>query len=169
MVCNIIKNVFREIYMKVILLDKIDNLGGLGEEIIVRSGYARNFLIPKSKAIVATKKNIKIFKEQQIKLNEKIAEIQNKAKSYSTKINELGHITISVKSGIEGKLFGSIGAKDIANVLSKTIGFKILKSQIRLPRGSALRAIGTYQIKVHIYKKIFSILDVNIIDASAHC
>lgn len=149
--------------MKVILLDKIDNLGNLGEEVIVKSGYARNFLIPKSKAIVATAKNVAAFKAQQLELKNEMLEMWNKAKNFSKKLNALGHVTISAKSGIEGKLFGSIGARDIADAVMKASGFKISKSQIRLPNDDVFKNLGTYSIKIHIYNEIFSILDIIII------
>lgn len=146
--------------MKIILLDNIDNLGSLGAEVTVKSGYARNFLIPKSKAIVATTKNIATFKEQQLKLQTKIINIQNNAKICAEKINSLGHIIISAKSGIGGKLFGSVGARDIADAITKVVDFNVFKSQIRLPNNNLLKNIGTYNVKIHIYGDIFSTLDV---------
>lgn len=152
--------------MKVILLDNIDNIGSLGEEVKVKSGYARNFLIPQSKAIIASKRNIAIFKEQSIKLQNMELEKRNKAKIISEKINMLKSITIKVKSGIEGKLFGSIGARDIANAITKSLDINVHKSQIRLPDNDVFKTIGTYGIKIHIYNEIFATLDVNIVDIS---
>lgn len=150
--------------MKIILLDNIDNLGKLGSEIKVKSGYARNFLIPQSKAIVATTKNIAIFKEQQRKLKVEVLKKWNEAKICAEKINMLQHVTITAKSGISGKLFGSIGSRDIADTITKASGVKIFKSQIRLPNNDVLKTIGTYSIKIHIYNDIFAMLDIIIVD-----
>ncbi|URJ29347.1 50S ribosomal protein L9 [Blochmannia endosymbiont of Camponotus modoc] len=150
--------------MKIILLDNIDKLGNMGSEIIVRSGYARNFLIPKSKAMPATKKNIEIFKAQQIELQAKAIEAQTQAEFCAKTINKLGSITIKAKSGVEGKLFGSIGSRDIATAITAASGFNISKSQIRLPNHDVLRTIGTYSINVHIYNDIFSKINVIILD-----
>lgn len=152
--------------MKVILLDNINNVGLLGEEVQVKPGYARNFLIPRSKAVMATKRNIEIFKEQKIKLKDMELEKRNKAAVLVEKINVLKSITIKAKSGIEGKLFGSIGARDIASVIIKSLDININKSQIRLPNNDALKAIGTYSVKIHIYNEIFAMLDVNIVGVS---
>lgn len=150
--------------MKVILLDNIDNLGSLGSKVIVRSGYARNFLIPKSKAIVATKKNIEVFKKEQYKLQNKNLEKWKAAKICSEKISTLERVVIAAKSGIEGKLFGSVGSRDIADAITKAVGFSVMKFQVRLPNNEILKTVGTHKVKIHIYNEIFSTLDIIIVD-----
>lgn len=153
--------------MKVILLDNIENLGKIGSEIVVKSGYARNFLFPKSKAILATKENVKIFKERQFILSSKETDRRVKAKDYAKVINNLKSITIKVRSSLEGKLFGSVGSKDIAKILTEAVGFVVSKSQIRLPSGDPLKFVGVYKVKVHIYSEIFSSLDIIIVNNSS--
>lgn len=150
--------------MKIILLDNIKKIGNIGSEVTVKSGYARNFLIPKSKAILATKKNLEIFKEKKISLQSTITEKQIQAELYAKAINNIKSITITARSSIEGKLFGSVSPKDIATAITDAVGFKILKSQIRLPNYESLKSIGTYNIKVHIYEKIFANLDIVIVN-----
>ncbi|URJ23147.1 50S ribosomal protein L9 [Blochmannia endosymbiont of Camponotus sp. C-003] len=149
--------------MKIILLSNIDKLGSIGSEVIVRSGYARNFLIPKSKAIPSTKKNIEIFKAQQLELQSKTIAAQTQAEFCAETINKLGSITIKAKSGVEGKLFGSIGSRDIATAITAASGFNISKSQIRLPNHDVLKTIGTYNINIHIYNDIFAKINVIIL------
>lgn len=151
--------------MKVILLDNVSSLGIFGTEVTVKSGYARNFLIPRSKAIVATKKNVDFFKEKQLQLQAEAHEKRNVAERCAEKINMLKRVIITARSGIEGKLFGSVGSRDIADAIAKVSGFNITKSQIRLPNNDILKTIGTYSVKIHIYNEIFAILDVVIIDS----
>ncbi|CAL4325616.1 50S ribosomal protein L9 [Buchnera aphidicola (Eriosoma lanigerum)] len=130
--------------MQVILLEKIDKLGKIGELIQVRSGYARNFLIPKGKAVIGTKKNIELFEIQRKKIElEKINQL-SLAKIRADKVINLGLIHIYVKSGEEGKLFGSIGARDIANRISE-LGVLVKKSEIKLSSG-LIRNIGIYEV-----------------------
>lgn len=149
--------------MRIILLDKIKKLGNTGSEIVVRSGYARNFLIPQAKAMLATEQNLKIFKEKQNTLQSGIIERKIQAELHAKKINDVKSITITAKSNIEGKLFGSIGPRVIAKKLTEVVGLKISKSQIRLPNREILKSTGRYNIKVHIYDQIFSSLDLIIL------
>ncbi|URJ25172.1 50S ribosomal protein L9 [Candidatus Blochmannia ocreatus (nom. nud.)] len=149
--------------MRIILLNNVDKLGKIGDEVTVKSGYARNFLIPNNQAILATKKNIEIFKAQQVASRDYIAASKEKAKLCENTLKQLGSIIIQATSGIEGKLFGSVGARDIAIEITKVSGFKISRSQVRLPNHSVLRTIGTHCVKIHIYKEIFVSLNVIII------
>lgn len=142
--------------MKIILLDKIEKLGNIGSKIIVKSGYARNFLIPKSKAILATKQNLEIFKEKELQLQSTITSKQIQAELQAKAISNIEKITITARSSVSGKLFGSVGAQVIAKAITEAVGFKILKSQIRLPNREILKSIGVYNIKIHIYDQIFS-------------
>ncbi|PPI88504.1 50S ribosomal protein L9 [Candidatus Pantoea edessiphila] len=149
--------------MKIIILDKIKNLGDVGDIINVRPGYARNFLFPKGKATTATSQNILSFKENQKQLNNKLAEDIIIAKSKAEKINKLGIVTIISKSGNKGKLFGSIGVRNIANAVTSA-GIEVSKSEVRLPNG-VLKTIGEHEVYFHLHSKISAKLVVNIISS----
>src|SRR5690606_37641077 len=116
--------------MQVILLEKIDNLGGIGDLLKVKPGYARNFLIPKGKATVATSDNIAKFEERRAELEKRAAEEINAAKARAKKL-EGQAIRIRAQAGPEGKLFGSVGTVDIAEAIS-ALGFEVERSEVRL-------------------------------------
>lgn len=156
--------VVRGINMKVILLDNIKKLGSIGSKIEVKPGYARNYLIPQSKAILATIKNIEFFKKQKNILQSKIIEKKIQSESSAKAINDIKNITIIAKSSIRGKLFGSVGSKDIAALITKSVGFKVSRTQIRLPNNDALKFVGIYNIKVHVYDKIFANLTITVLN-----
>src|SRR5690554_6469506 len=101
--------------MNIILLDKLANLGGLGDQVTVKSGFARNFLFPKGKAVPATKANIEAFEARRAELEAKLDADLKAAEERAEKINALEAVTIESKAGDEGKLFGSIGTRDIAD------------------------------------------------------
>ncbi|MFB6422196.1 MAG: 50S ribosomal protein L9 [Candidatus Malihini olakiniferum] len=147
--------------MQVILLDKVANLGSLGDHVNVKAGYARNFLVPKRKAVAATKKNIDLFKERRAKLEDKLAEVLATAQARTAQLIKLGTVTISSKAGVEGKLFGSIGVRDIANAFTNA-GVTISKSEIRLPNG-ALRTLGNHEIIFQAHSDVFAMLNVLVI------
>lgn len=125
--------------MQVILLDKIGNLGSLGDQVNVKAGYARNFLIPQGKAVMATKANVEMFETRRAELEANVAKQLAAAEARAEKVNAL-EVTIASKSGDEGKLFGSIGTRDIAEAATAA-GVEIAKSEVRLPEG-ALRTTG---------------------------
>ena len=112
--------------MEVILLDKIAKLGGLGDKVTVKSGYARNFLLPQGKAVFASEANVEHFEARRAEIETKLAETLKAAEAQAAKIVELAEITIASSAGDEGKLFGSIGTKDIADELLK-LAFKLQK------------------------------------------
>ena len=132
--------------MQVILLEKVTNLGNLGDVVKVKDGYARNFLIPTRQARRATTKAIQEFETRRADLEKAAAEKQAAAQALGEKMNgRTVHIT--QKAGVDGRLFGSVTNHDIAEAL-KRIGFdSILKSQIRLPDGP-LKAVGEYTVEV---------------------
>ncbi|PPI87818.1 50S ribosomal protein L9 [Candidatus Pantoea edessiphila] len=148
--------------MKIIILDKIKKLGDIGDIINVKSGYARNFLVPKGKAILATKKNISSFEEHSKQMKDKITKNAMMANNRAEKINQLGSITIISKAGKKGKLFGSVGARNIADAITSA-GIKVNKNEVRLPNG-VLRTVGQHEVCFHLYNEIFAKLIVNIID-----
>lgn len=133
--------------MNVILLEKVGKLGAVGDKASVKAGYARNFLFPTGKAIPATRTNLENFEARRAELlavhNEKVAVAQARA----AKLKDL-RIAISVNAGEEGKLFGSIGTRDIADALAAS-GADVQKAEVRLPNG-ALRDIGEYVITIDL-------------------
>ncbi|MDN7130336.1 50S ribosomal protein L9 [Pseudidiomarina terrestris] len=147
--------------MEIILLDKIANLGGLGDQVSVKSGYARNFLFPQGKAVPATQANVKVFEERRAELEAKIASELAAAEERAAKINALDPIVISSKAGDEGKLFGSIGTKDIADAVTAA-GVEVQKSEVLLPNGT-LRETGEYDIELHLHADVFANIKLQVV------
>ena len=137
--------------MEVILLEKVANLGSLGDKVKVKAGYGRNFLLPYGKAVPATEANVKAFEERRAELEkaaaEKLAAAQARAEAL-----EGASFTITSKAGEEGKLFGSIGVRDIADAVS-TGGTEVEKSEVRLPDG-ALRNVGEFDVVVQLHTDV---------------
>lgn len=129
--------------MEVILLEKVGRMGNVGDKVSVKSGYARNYLFPYSKAIPATKENLADFEARRAELLRIAAEKQAEAQARADKLNALV-ITIEANAGDEGKLFGSIGTRDIADAVVAA-GHEVEKSEVLLPDG-ALREVGEYDI-----------------------
>ncbi len=139
--------------MEVILLEKVENLGNLGDRVNVKAGYGRNFLIPSGKATPATEEHIKAFEERRAELEKAAAEALAVAEARRDKLTDMT-ITIAAKAGEEGKLFGSVGAIDIAEAISAQ-GVEVERSEVRLPEG-AFRNIGEYQVQVHLHTDVDS-------------
>ncbi|MDS4025865.1 MAG: 50S ribosomal protein L9 [Candidatus Contendobacter sp.] len=146
--------------MEIILLEKIANLGTLGDRIKVKPGYARNYLIPKGKATEATAANLARFEARRAELERIAAEALAKAKVRAEQLAEL-IVTLSVKTGSEGRLFGSVGPADIANAVSAA-GIELQKQEVRLPTGS-IRQIGEYDVDLHLHSEVKTQIRVNII------
>ncbi len=138
--------------MQVILLENIGNLGGLGDTVEVKPGYGRNFLIPQGKAVPATKENIAEFEARRAELEKAAAEALAAAQARGEKLAEVGVVTITANAGDEGKLFGSIGTRDIADAVTAA-GCEIDKSEVRLPEG-ALRETGEYVVAVQVHPEV---------------
>ncbi|MFD1260773.1 MULTISPECIES: 50S ribosomal protein L9 [Entomomonas] len=138
--------------MEVILLDKVENLGNLGDKVNVKSGYGRNYLLPQGKATMATPENIKVFEERRAELEKQAADKLAAAQARAAKLNEL-EISITANAGDEGKLFGSIGTHDIAEVLTNNAGIEVHKSEVRLPNGT-IRNVGEYSIDLHLHSDV---------------
>ena len=147
--------------MDIILLDKVANLGGLGDQVNVKSGYARNFLFPQGKAVPATKSNVEKFEARRAELEEKIAEELSAAQAQAEKLEALEEVTIAAPAGDEGKLFGSIGTRDIADAITAA-GVEVAKSDVRLPTGT-LRETGEYDIDVQLHTDVAATVKVVII------
>ena len=137
--------------MDVILLTKVANLGNIGDRVKVKSGYGRNFLLPKGKATLATPDNVKRFEARRAEL-EKIAKDQFKdAESRAAALKDF-KLQITAKAGTEGKLFGSIGTADIAEAATKA-GQKLARAEVRLPNGP-LRTVGDHVVALHLHTDI---------------
>ncbi len=139
--------------MEVILLEKVENLGNLGDRVNVKPGYGRNFLIPSGKATPATREHIKAFEERRAELEKTAAESLAVAEARLGKLMDMT-ITIAAKAGEEGKLFGSVGAIDIAEAIVAA-GVEIERSEVRLPEG-AFRNIGEHKVHLHLHSDVDS-------------
>lgn len=145
--------------MNVILLEKVQNLGGLGEQVTVKSGYARNFLIPQGKAKPATKDNLAEFEARRAELEKQAAEALAAAQAIYEKINGMV-VKVEASAGDEGKLFGSVGTQDIADALSAS-GFEVERRQVRLPQGP-MRTTGTFEIDIQLHTDVVAAINVEI-------
>ena len=137
--------------MNVILLEPLSNLGDLGDEVSVKAGFARNFLLPQGKAVRATDENREVFEGRRVELERAANERLGTAEQRGGKLEGI-ELTIVVKAGEEGKLYGSVGTQDIATALAEQ-GADIQKSEIRLPEG-VIRAIGEYVVDVQLHSDI---------------
>lgn len=146
--------------MQVILLENIRNLGQLGDSVSVANGYGRNFLLPKGKAVPATKDNVEKFEARRAELETKAAEILAAAQARADQVTEL-NVTIEAHSGDEGKLFGSVGTKDIADAVSAA-GVALEKQEVRLPNG-ALRNTGEFEIDIHLHADVNVALKLTVV------
>lgn len=147
--------------MQIILLDKVANLGGLGDNVTVKSGYARNFLFPQGKAVPATKANIEKFEARRAELEAKLAADLAAANDRAAKIAALGEVTIASKAGDEGKLFGSVGTRDIADAITEA-GVKVSKAEVKLPNGT-LRETGEFDIDLQLHAEVIATVKVVVI------
>ena len=138
--------------MEIILLDKIAHLGGLGDKVKVRNGYARNYLLPQKKAVLATEENLKKFEAERLVYAAKIAAELEAAEQRAKAITELGQVVIASNAGDEGKLFGSIGTRDISEALTSN-GIEVHKSEVRMPDG-VIRSVGEYEITLQLHADV---------------
>ena len=147
--------------MQVILLDKIAHLGKVGDQVNLKSGFARNYLIPQGKAVMATKANIEHFEARRAELEEKAAQALAAAVDRAARLEALGSVTIASKAGDEGRLFGSIGTRDIADAITAK-GVEVAKSEVRLPNG-LIRTLGEHEVTFQFHGEVFSHLNVVIV------
>jgi large subunit ribosomal protein L9 len=146
--------------MQVILLEKMQKLGNLGDEVSVKSGFGRNFLVPKGKALSANKRNREIFEARRADLEAAATKLQGEAEVRKTKLVKAGDVNIMANAGIEGKLFGSVGALDITEILNAA-GADIDRSEVRLPEGP-LRHTGEYDITIQLHSDVLVVVKVNV-------
>jgi large subunit ribosomal protein L9 len=149
--------------MEVILLENIGNLGGLGDQVTVKAGFGRNFLIPQGKAVSATKGNVAQFETRRAELVAAAAELVAAAEARAEAINALEAVSISHTAGEEGKLFGSVGTRDIAEAVSAA-GCAVDKSEVRLPDG-ALRELGDFEVAIQVHSQVTATVIVAIVAA----
>jgi large subunit ribosomal protein L9 len=147
--------------VEVILLEKIRKLGSLGQKVKVKSGFGRNYLVPKGKAVYATPDNLKKFEARRAELEKLEAEHLVTAQQRMAALQALGAVVISCRAGEEGKLFGSIGTRDIAIAITKA-GVEVAKSEIHLPSG-ALRMVGEYDIAIEFHSDVNAMVKINIV------
>ncbi|NOY73357.1 MAG: 50S ribosomal protein L9 [Gammaproteobacteria bacterium] len=150
--------------MQVILLEKVTNLGLLGEMVDVKPGYGRNFLIPRGKAVPATAINREKFEARRQELEKTGSDILAAAQARADKLNGKT-VTVTAHAGDEGKLFGSIGTNDIAQALTDA-ALEVAKNEVRLPDGP-LRVAGEHEVTLHLHPDIDAVIIVSIISEEA--
>jgi large subunit ribosomal protein L9 len=146
--------------MEVILLDKVGRLGNIGDKVTVKAGYGRNFLLPQGKAVAATAKNVADFEERRAGLEAAAAAKKAEAEARAAKLAELS-VTIGANAGDEGRLFGSIGTRDIADAITAA-GVEVSKAEVRLPQG-ALREVGEYSIDVQLHAEVTQVVKLVVV------
>ncbi|MCU7918501.1 MAG: 50S ribosomal protein L9 [Candidatus Thiodiazotropha sp. (ex Dulcina madagascariensis)] len=146
--------------MEIILLQKVDNLGDLGEKVSVKSGYGRNFLIPSGKAVPATEDNVKAFEARRTELEKEAAEKLQVAEARKAKLDGLA-ISITCKAGDEGRLFGSVGTADISKAVMDS-GVELAKKEVLLPNGP-FRIAGEYEVGLHLHADVDVSIKLNIV------
>lgn len=149
--------------MEVILLEKVDNLGGLGDKVNVKSGYGRNYLIPSKKAVAATKDNVVAFEARRAELEKQAAESLAAAEARKAKLESIT-AKVARKAGDEGRLFGSVGTADIAQA-AIAAGAELIKREVRLPEGP-FHTTGEFEVQVHLHTDVDAIVKL-VIEAEA--
>lgn len=146
--------------MEVILLEKVGKLGGLGDKVTVKSGFGRNFLIPYGKAVPANVANVAEFEARRADLEKAAAEKLAEAEARAADLNEKS-VTIASKAGDEGKLFGSIGVRDVADAVTAA-GIEVSKSEVRLPEGP-LRTVGDFEIDIQLHSDVTATINLSVV------
>ena len=146
--------------MQVILMEKVVNLGGLGDVVKVKDGFARNFLIPQGKAKRATQKNLKEFEDRRADLEKKANESLVSSQERGAKLDGM-KIDIAQKAGVDGRLFGSVTNADIAEALGKQ-GVEVKKAEIRMPQGP-LKHIGEFPLTIQLHSDVLANITVHVV------
>ena len=147
--------------MDVILLENIGNLGALGDKVDVKAGYGRNFLIPQGRAVPATEQNVAKFEARRAELEAAAAETLAAAQARGEALTALGAVEIGATAGEEGRLFGSVGTRDIAEALTAA-GCEVDKAEVRLPEG-VIRELGEFEIMIQLHAEIATSVAIHII------
>jgi len=145
--------------MEVILLERVANLGNLGDRVNVRSGYGRNFLVPSNKAVPANAANIADFEARRAELEKAAAEVLATAQSRAEAIAAVGQITIKANAGEEGKLFGSIGVSDIVDAASAA-GLTVERREVSLPE--SIRNIGEFEVSFQLHSDVAQMIQLTV-------
>lgn len=146
--------------MEVILLEKVENLGAIGDRVKVKSGFGRNFLLPRGKATLATPDNIALFEARRADLERKQAEELAAAQARGVALQALT-LRLAAKAGTEGKLFGSLGTSDIAEACTAA-GVELKRSEVRLPDGP-IRTLGDHSVDLHLHSDVTVPIKVTVI------
>jgi large subunit ribosomal protein L9 len=146
--------------MDVILLERVRNLGNLGDEVSVKNGYGRNFLIPQGKAVRATAANREVFEGRRVELEAQAAAQLKAAQDRAAGLAELA-VTIAARASDEGKLFGSVGSREIADAVTEA-GQEVSKDEVLLPVGP-LRSIGEFTVDLQLHSDVTASVTVNVI------
>lgn len=149
--------------MKVILQEKIANVGDVGDQVNVKPGFGRNYLIPQNKAVMATVGNIAEFEKHRAELEKKAAEILAAAQARAETLHTL-ELTLEAQASDEGKLFGSIGPRDIADA-AVAVGTELEKREVHLPEGP-IRNVGEYQVDVQLHSEVMTTIKVTVVSAA---
>lgn len=147
--------------MQLILLEKVTNLGNLGETVKVKAGYGRNFLVPQGKAVYATKKNIEHFADRKGELEAKAQVGLEQAQKRAAAISVLTNVVIKAHAGDEGKLYGSVGAREISDAVT-TMGVELAKKEVLLPNGP-LRNVGEHEVNLSLHTDVQSTLKFTVV------
>ncbi len=146
--------------MQIILMEKVVNLGGLGDVVKVKDGFARNYLIPQGKAKRATQKNLKEFEDRRVDLEKKANEALASSQERGAKLEGM-KIDIAQKAGVDGRLFGSVTNADIAEALGKQ-GVEVKKAEIRMPQGP-LKHIGEFPLTIQLHSDVLANITVHVV------
>ncbi len=147
--------------MEVILLENVGSLGTLGDTVTVKPGYGRNFLIPQGKAVPATEENVAKFEARRAELEAAAAAALSAAEARAQSIEGLAKVSIAATAGEEGKLFGSVGTRDIADAITAG-GVEVDKSEVRLPDG-VIRELGEYQVVIQLHGDVSTSITVDVV------
>ncbi len=137
--------------MEIILLEKVENLGNLGDRVRVKRGYGRNYLLPKGKAVRATPENIEEFEARREELEKAAADVLSRSHSRARTLEGL-EVTITARTAGEGRLYGSVGPVDIADAITAA-GFEVEKKEVRMPHGP-IRQTGEFEVEVYLHTDV---------------
>ena len=147
--------------MQVILLEKMGRLGNMGDQVDVKAGYGRNYLVPRGKAIPATAENLARFERRRAELEAAAADKLTAARGRAMLIEELGTLSIRANASDEGKLFGSVGTREIAEAVTAA-GQELNKSEVMLPEGT-IRELGEFDVELHLHAEVTQIIKLAIV------
>ena len=150
--------------MRVILQEKIANLGKVGDQVTVKPGYGRNYLLPKQKAVLATSENVTDFEKRRVELEKAAVDVLAAANVRATQLEAL-ILKIEAQASDEGKLFGSIGPRDIADAATKA-GVELSKSEVSMPEGP-IRQIGENEITLVLHSEVTAVIKIEVTAAAS--